>query len=185
MLRLSTTNVACAGYQGAHVGRSALGRAPGDAGLCAAPRAVSDLRDSHRAGRVRGGPRTHHPAPAATHWTGLPVDADVACGRPPWRQLEQSPPRHLGADEIYRGKAEKFSTVLSDLVHGEVIGLAKDRSEASLTRLLTTCLDARQRAAVKAVCTDMHQPYVNAVGTALKAEIVFDKFHVLQHASAA
>ena len=32
----------------------------------------------------------------------------------------------------------------------------------------------------------MHQPYVNAVGTVLKnAEIVFDKFHVLQHASAA
>jgi len=89
-------------------------------------------------------------------------------------------PRHLGADEIYRGKAEKFSTVLSDLVHGEVIGLAKDRSEASLTGLLTTCLDARQRAAVKAVCTDMHQPYVNAVGTALKAEIVFDRRSLLE-----
>src|SRR5262245_11444368 len=48
------------------------------------------------------------------------------------------------------------------------------------------CLDARQRAAVKAVCTDMHHPYLNAVGAVLKgAEIVFDKFHVLQHASAA
>ena len=32
----------------------------------------------------------------------------------------------------------------------------------------------------------MHRPYLNAVGTVLsKAEIVFDKFHVLQHASAA
>jgi hypothetical protein len=41
--------------------------------------------------------------------------------------------------------------VLSDLVHGDVIGLAKDRSEDSLVKLLTTCLDARQRAAVKAV----------------------------------
>jgi hypothetical protein len=39
---------------------------------------------------------------------------------------------------------------------------------------------------VEAVCTDMHQPYLNAVGEVLKkAEIVFDKFHVLQHASAA
>lgn len=44
----------------------------------------------------------------------------------------------------------------------------------------------RQRAAVEGVCTDMHQPYLNAVGTVLKgAEIVFDKFHVLQLASAA
>ena len=52
--------------------------------------------------------------------------------------------------------------------------------------MLTTCLDARQRAAVEAVCTDMHQPYLNAVSEVLKkAEMVFDKFHVLQHASAA
>jgi transposase len=95
-------------------------------------------------------------------------------------------PQHLGADEIHRGKAQKFYTVLSDLVHGEVLGLAKDRSEDSLVGLLTTGLDARQRAAVKAVCTDMHQPYINAVVRALaKAEIVFAKFHVLQHASAA
>jgi transposase len=86
-------------------------------------------------------------------------------------------PRYLGADEIHRGKAQKFYTVLSDLVHGEVIGLAKDRTEASLAGLLTTCLDTRQRAAVAAVCTDMHRPYVNAVTHQLpKAEIVVDKF---------
>ena len=95
-------------------------------------------------------------------------------------------PRHLGADEMHRGKAQKFYTVLSDLVHGEVLGLAKDRTETSLAGLLTTCLDARQRAAVEAVCTDMHRPYVNAVAHQLPtAEIVCDKFHVLQHASAA
>ena len=102
-------------------------------------------------------------------------------GRRPKRR-----PRYLGADEIYRGKKQKFNTVLSDLVHGEVIGLAKDRSEASLAGLLTTCLDARQRAAVDAICIDMHQPYMNAVAHELsKAAIVFDKFHVLQHASKA
>jgi transposase len=95
-------------------------------------------------------------------------------------------PRHLGADEIHRGKGQQFWTVLSDLVRGEVIGLAKDRSEDSLRTLVTTCLDARQRAAVEAVCTDMHRPYLNVVHETLpRAEVVFDKFHVLQHASAA
>ena len=95
-------------------------------------------------------------------------------------------PRYLGADEIHRGTQQKFYTVLSDLVHGEVIGLAPDRTATSLAGLLTTSLDARQRAAVEAVCTDMHRPYVNAVAQQLPtAEIVFDKFHVLQHASAA
>jgi transposase len=95
-------------------------------------------------------------------------------------------PRHLGVDEIQRGKGQQFWTVLSDLVRGEVIGLQKDRSEDSLRALLKDRLDARQRAAVQAVCMDMHRPYLNVVTDVLShAEAVFDKFHVLQHASAA
>ncbi len=95
-------------------------------------------------------------------------------------------PRHLGVDEIQRGKGQQFWTVLSDLVRGEVIGLQKDRSEDSLRALLNDRLDARQRAAVEAVCMDMHRPYLNVVIEVLaRAEAVFDKFHVLQHASGA
>jgi transposase len=76
--------------------------------------------------------------------------------------------------------------VLSDLVRGEVIGLQQDRGEYSLRGLLHHRLDARQWAAVHAVCTDMHRPYLNVVAKVLKrAEVIFDKFHVLQHASAA
>lgn len=95
-------------------------------------------------------------------------------------------PRHLGLDEIQRGKGQQFWTVLSDIVHGEVIGLRRDRSEATATALLKTDLDAAQRGRVEAVCTDMHRPYLNAVTAMLPdADVVFDKFHVLQHASAA
>lgn len=95
-------------------------------------------------------------------------------------------PTHLGADEIQRGRGHRYWTVLSDLIHGEVIGLAKDRSEEALSSLLSGCLDARQRAAVQAFCTDMHKPYLNAIAAHVpRAEVVFDKFHVLQHASRA
>jgi transposase len=95
-------------------------------------------------------------------------------------------PKHLGVDEIQRGKGQQFWTVLSDLVRGEVIGLEQDRSEDSLRTLLNDRLDARQRTAVQAVCMDMHRPYLNVVTEVLsRAEAVFDKFHVLQHASAA
>jgi transposase len=74
--------------------------------------------------------------------------------------------------------------VPSDVVHGEVIGLRNNRDEPAA--LLTEELTARQRAAVTAVCTNMHRAYLNAVGTVLKqAETVFDKFHVLQQPSAA
>ena len=95
-------------------------------------------------------------------------------------------PRHIGLDEIQRGKGHRFWTVLSDVVHGEVMGLRQDRTEATATALLTEDLSARQRGAITAVCTDMWKPYVNVVAAVLPhAEVVFDKFHVLQHASAA
>lgn len=95
-------------------------------------------------------------------------------------------PRHLGVDEIQRGKGQHFWTVLSDVVRGEVIGLQQERTEASLRTLLHERMDARQRAAVQAVCLDMHRPYLNVVTEILsRAEAVFDKFHVLQHASTA
>jgi transposase len=88
-------------------------------------------------------------------------------------------PRHLGLDEIQRGKEQRFWTVLSDVVHGEVIGLRQDRSEVTATQLLTKDRTARQRAAVTTICTNMHRPYLNAVAAVLpNAEIVFDKFHV-------
>jgi len=93
-------------------------------------------------------------------------------------------PRHIGLDEIQRGKGQRFWTVLSDVIHGQVMGLRHDRSEATATALLTEDLTARQRGAITAVCTDMHRPYLNAVGASLpRAEVVFDKFNVLTSAA--
>jgi hypothetical protein len=54
-------------------------------------------------------------------------------------------PRHIGLDEIQRGKGQRFWTVLSDVVHGEVMGLRQDRTDAAATDLLTEDLTARQR----------------------------------------
>jgi transposase len=95
-------------------------------------------------------------------------------------------PRPIGLDTIQRGKGQRFWTVLTDVVHGEVIGLRRDRSEATATAWLAKDLTGRQRGAITAVCTDRHRRYLDAAGAAVpNAEIVFDTFHVLQHASAA
>jgi transposase len=95
-------------------------------------------------------------------------------------------PRHIGLDEIQRGKGQQFWTVLSDVVHGEVMGLRRDRTQATATALLAEDLTARQGGAITAVCTDRHRPYLNAVAAVLpRAEVIFDTFHVRQHASAA
>ena len=178
MFWLSTADVARARSGGADLGRSAVGRAPGDAWSIAQRRvgcrtcgirtervafADAKARITRRLRQVIGldcqsMPTSHAAVRHGVSWSKA-RRAEKAFltewnARRPKRR-----PRHLGADEIHRGKAQKFYTVLSDLVHGEVIGLAKDRTEDSLANLLTTCLDARQRAAVKAVCTDMHRPY--------------------------
>lgn len=130
-------------------------------------------------------PTSHAAARHAISW-GKARRAERAFLEQWERARPQRRPRHLGADEVQRGKGQRFWTVLTDLVRGEVIGLAHDRTEAALTTLLIEQLDARQRAAVEAVCMDMHRPYRNAVGAVLpRAEVVFDKFHVLQHAAAA
>jgi hypothetical protein len=144
-----------------------------------------------------------HPTPAAVDRRRLSIGADQSCGGAPWRELGRgapkspscaggissgsSGPRGISAhDEIQRDKGQRFWTVLSDIVHGEVIGLRPDRSQASARALLRDELTPAQGGRIHADSTDMHQPYLNAVAAALpKADVVFDKFHVLQHASAA
>jgi transposase len=92
-------------------------------------------------------------------------------------------PRHMKSSGV---RASDFGRCCPMSGTGEVMDLRQDRSEATAMALLTEGLTARQRGAITAVCTDMHRPYLNAVGAALpRTEIVFDKFHVLQHASAA
>ena len=123
---------------------------------------------------------------AAQGLVGLIADGDHVAGIQPISGVGEAGGDGEISQQEQRGKGQQFWTVLSDVVHGEVIGLQKDRSEMCATALLTETLTARQRAAITAVCTDMHRPYLNAVGEVLKqAEVVFDKFHVLQHASAA
>lgn len=130
-------------------------------------------------------PTSHAAVRPGVSW-GKARRAEKACLAEWDRTRVKRRPRHLGVDGIQRGKGQRFWTVLSDLVRGEVIGLQKDRSEESLRTLLNEGLGARQRAAAAAVCTEMHRPSVNVVGEILThAEIVFDTFHVLQHASAA
>lgn len=50
------------------------------------------------------------------------------------QQRRKRRPHYIGLDEIQRGKGHQFWTVLSDIVHGEVIGLAKPAPRS------TTCV---------------------------------------------
>ena len=96
------------------------------------------------------------------------------------------PLRYLGVDEIFLGKTVKFLTVVSDLETGEPLWVGRERKRETLDRFFAEALPPRRRRAVRAVCVDMWEPFRLSLQAHLpQARLVYDKFHVLRHASEA
>jgi transposase len=94
--------------------------------------------------------------------------------------------RQMGVDEIYLGKTQKFLTVVSNLETGEPLWFGKDRKEETLDEFFRGELSALQRGRITAACVDMWEPFtVSILKWAPQCRIVFDKFHVMQHANKA
>ena len=103
-----------------------------------------------------------------------------------WVASRPRPPRrYLGVDELFLGELA-FLTVVSDLETGEPIWLGRERKRETLDRFFAEALPRRRRRFVWAVCVDMWEPFVQSLRVHRPhARIVYDKFHVLRHASAA
>lgn len=103
-----------------------------------------------------------------------------------WKdERPRRPLRHMGVDELFWKKGACL-TIVSDLELGEPIWAGPDRKRESLDRFFAEALPPRRRRAVRAVCVDMHEPFVQSIRTHLPtAAIVFDKFHVMRHVNAA
>ena len=92
----------------------------------------------------------------------------------------------MGVDEIYFGKHMKFITVVSNLKTGEPLWFGQDRKQETLDEFFRTQLTERQRKRIEAACVDMWRPFTNSIEHwAPNCRIVYDKFHVLQHANKA
>jgi transposase len=102
-----------------------------------------------------------------------------------WLAKRREPPlRHMGVDEIYRGKADKFLTVVCNLETGEPLWLGKARKKETLDEFFRTELRPRQRKRLEAVCVDMWEPFRLSIEEwAPQCKIVYDKFHIIQHAN--
>ena len=91
--------------------------------------------------------------------------------------------REVGVDEIYLGKTQKFLTVVSNLETGEPLWFGQARTEDTLDEFFRTQLSAFQRKHIRAACVDMWEPFTASIlKWAPQCRIVFDKFHVMQHA---
>lgn len=94
--------------------------------------------------------------------------------------------RQMGVDEIFLGKRTKFLTVVSNLETGEPLWFGKDRKQETLDEFFTSQRNARQRKKIESACVDMWAPYTASIRQwAQQCAIVYDKFHVLQHANRA
>src|SRR4030081_2918922 len=92
----------------------------------------------------------------------------------------------MGVDEIYFGKQMKFITVVSNLDTGEPLWFGQDRKQETLDEFFRTQLKATQRKRVAAACGEMWGAVSNRMERwAPNWRLVFDKFHVLQHANQA
>lgn len=93
--------------------------------------------------------------------------------------------RHIGVDEIHLGKKTKFVTVVSDLETGEPIWMRRERKQETLDGFFQE-LSAFRRERIAAACVDMWEPYTNSIRQHCpNCQIVYDKFHIMQHANAA
>ena len=98
----------------------------------------------------------------------------------------KAPLRQMGVDEIYFGKQMKFISVVSNLETGEPLWFGQDRKQETLDEFFRTQLNAGQRKRIAAACVDMWRPFTNSIEHwAPTCQIVYDKFHVLQHANKA
>ena len=104
-----------------------------------------------------------------------------------WAKGRRKPAlRELGVDEIYLGKTQKFLTVASNLETGEPLWFGPNRKEETLDEFFRTQLSAFQRKQIRAACVDMWEPFTASIlHWAPQCRIVFDKFHVMQHAAKA
>jgi transposase len=104
-----------------------------------------------------------------------------------WKAQRRTPAlKQMGVDEIFLGKKQKFLTVVSNLETGEPLWFGKERKQETLDEFFREELSARQRGRIEAVCVDMWEPFrLSLEQWAPKCRIIYDKFHIMQHANLA
>jgi transposase len=94
--------------------------------------------------------------------------------------------RQVGIDELYLGKKQRFVTVVSNLESQEPLWFGEGRKKETLDEFFRSQLSRKQRGRIEAACLDMWEPYRLSLEEWVPAcRLVYDKFHVLQHANAA
>lgn len=91
--------------------------------------------------------------------------------------------RQMGVDELFLGKKAKFVTVVSNLETGEPPWFGRERKKETLDEFFRSQLSRRQCMGITAACV-MWEPFRMSIEQwAPNCRIVYDKFHIMQHAN--
>jgi len=91
-------------------------------------------------------------------------------------------PRVLGVDELSKGNRQQYRIVVSDIERGRVIWIGGEGRKEEDFRLFFDDLGENKSKRIKLAVMDMWKPFYNGVkAQAPEAEILYDKFHILQH----
>lgn len=101
-----------------------------------------------------------------------------------WAASRKVPPlRQMGIDENHIGKKEKFITVVSNLETSEPVWFGKERKKETIDAFFAT-QSRLQLSRIQSACVDMWEPYTQSIlQHAPQCLIVYDKFHIMQHAN--
>jgi transposase len=104
-----------------------------------------------------------------------------------WAATRRKPAlTQMGVDEIHLGKKQKFITVVSNLESGEPVWFGRERKKETLDEFFQIELSVGQRSRISAACVDMWEPFRLSIEQwAPQCRIVYDKFHIMQHANRA
>jgi transposase len=93
--------------------------------------------------------------------------------------------KYLGVDEVARAKGHDYMTVVYNLGTGQLIWVSEGRTAETFSTFLKLLPDTTKQG-ISAVAMDMGPAYQKAVHDNLpNADIIFDRFHVMQNYSKA
>jgi transposase len=93
--------------------------------------------------------------------------------------------KYMGVDEVARAKGHDYMTVVYNLENGQLIWVHEGRTSDVLVSFIKQLSD-KTRHGIVAVAMDMGRAYQKAIREELpNADIVFDRFHVMQNYSKA
>lgn len=119
-----------------------------------------------------------------TSWDETWLVVQKAVGRGRARKTDRALPR-IGIDEKAFSKGQSYITLLYDLDNSTVEAIS-DGNDTQSGEACFSRLSQQQRDSVEAVAMDMSAAYVKAAGEAIPAaQIVHDRFHVMQLATTA